>query len=97
VFIPAFLGAVAGVVVALGGSREFGAIGAVAGAVAATASFLGSNRNAGSFKESARQFTKLCHRAAVEIGLATRKPSEFELESALKALRAEYDSIVSTS
>lgn len=45
VFVPALLGAVAAIIVALGGTREWGAVGAVAGAVAATASFLGQIEN----------------------------------------------------
>lgn len=97
VFVPALLGAVAGIIVALGGTREWGAVGAVAGAVAATASFLGSDRKSGSFKESARQFTKLRHRAAMELELASRKTSENELDETLRTLRREYDSVVNVS
>jgi len=97
VFVPALLGALAGVIIALGGAREWGAIAAVAGAVAATASFLGSDRKSGSFKESARQFTKLRHRAAMELKLASRKASESELEETLRTLRREYESVVNVS
>ncbi|MGI9062770.1 MAG: hypothetical protein ACR2FQ_02975 [Pseudonocardiaceae bacterium] len=97
VFVPALLGAIAGIIVALGGTREWGAVGAVVGAVAATASFLGSDRKSGSFKDSARQFTKLRHRAAMEIKLAARKATESELEGTLRSLRRDYDSVVNAS
>jgi hypothetical protein len=97
VFIPALLGSISGIIVALGGAREFGSIGAVSGAVAATASFLGANRNAASLKESARQFTKMRHRAAMELKLASRKVSEEDLNTTLRALRADYDIIVGAS
>jgi hypothetical protein len=97
VFVPALVGAVAGIIVALGGGREWGSVGAVVGAVSATASFIGSSKRASSFKDSARQLTKLRHRAAMEIGLSSRKSSESELEEIVKALRSEYDSIVGSS
>jgi len=95
VFIPAVLGAVAALIVALGGPKEFGAAGAVAGAVAATASFLGSDRKASAFKDSARQFTRLRHRASLELDLLPRAETEAKLNSVVRALRKEYEDIVS--
>ena len=97
IFVPALLGAVAGIIVALGGSREWGSVGAVVGAVSATAAFIGSSKRASSFKDSARQLTKLRHRASTEIGLCARKQSESELEEIIKALRNEYDAVVGAS
>ena len=93
-FLPAVLGAVAGIIVALGGAKEFGAVGAVAGAVAATASFLGADRKASSFKDSARQFTRLRHRASLELDLSSRAPSEDQLDGIVRTLRKEYEDII---
>jgi hypothetical protein len=94
VFVPALLGAIAGVIVALSGVREWGAVGAVAGAVAATASFLGSDRKAASFKDSAKKFTNLRHRATMEVELASRQSSEEDLAAVLRSLRKEYEAVV---
>lgn len=94
VFLPAVLGAVAGIIVALGGVKEFGAVGAVAGAVAATAAFLGTDRKASSFKDSARQFTRLRHRASLELDLSARIPSEDQLDGIVRTLRKEYEDII---
>jgi hypothetical protein len=94
VFVPAVLGAIAGVIVALSGIREWGAVSAVAGAVAATASFLGSDRKSASFKESAKKFTNLRHRAAMEVKLAHRQLSEEDLGAILRSLRKEYEAVV---
>jgi len=95
VFVPAVLGAIAALIVALGGPKEFGAAGAVAGAVAATASFLGTDRKASSFKDSARQFTRLRHRASLELDLSSRAETEANLDSVVRALRKEYEDVVS--
>jgi hypothetical protein len=95
VFVPAVLAAVAALIVALGGAKEFGAAGAVAGAVAATASFLGTDRKASSFKDSARQFTRLRHRASLELDLAERSDGEASLNAVVRALRKEYEDVVS--
>jgi len=95
IFIPAVLGAVASLIVALGGAKEFGAAGAVAGAVAATASFLGTDRRAFSFKDSARQFTRLRHRASLELDLSERVESVSSLDTVVRSLRKEYEDVVS--
>src|SRR5262245_28909315 len=71
VLIPALLAGLAGLIIAFGGPRELGAVSAVSAVVAATAAFLGSEKRASSFKESARRFTSLRHRAAMEIDLAS--------------------------
>ncbi|WP_431901326.1 SLATT domain-containing protein [Amycolatopsis thermoflava] len=97
VFLPSLVGAIGGILVALDEPKQWGALSAVAGAVAATASFLGASRNAASYKDSARQFTTLRHKASLEIALAGRKDSEKDLENATRALREEYDAIVSSS
>ncbi|WP_156096252.1 SLATT domain-containing protein [Amycolatopsis jejuensis] len=96
VFVPAILGAIAGILVALNYPKEWGSVGAVAGTVAATASFLGTNRNSASFKVSAREFTKIRHKAALEISLASRQSTEIDLDNTLRSLRSSYDTIVET-
>lgn len=95
VFVPALVGALAGVLVALDASKHWGAVSAFASAIAATAAFLGSNRNVASFKNSALEFTQFRHLVSTEIALAARKNSERELEDLLRSLRDKYDSIVS--
>jgi hypothetical protein len=94
VFLPAVLSAIAGIIVALGGAKEFGSAGAVAAAVAATASFLGTDRKASSFKDSARQFTQLRHRASLELDLSARASSEAQLEEIVRQLRSKYEDII---
>lgn len=96
VFLPAVLGAVSGAIVALGGAKEFGAAGAVAGAVAATASFLGTDRKAYSFKDSARQYTRLRHRAGLELDLSDRASNEGQLDAVVRTLRKEYEDITAS-
>ncbi|MEV0613822.1 hypothetical protein AB0I81_10910 [Nonomuraea sp. NPDC050404] len=94
VFIPALCSSLAGLLIALGQPSRWGALGAVAGAVAATAAFLGSDRKAPSFKDSARQFTALRHRAKMEEKLACSHPTIGELDIVVRTLRGEYESIV---
>ena len=97
IFVPAVLAAIAALIVALGGAKEFGAVGAVAGAVAATASFLGTDRKASSFKDSGRQFTRLRHRASMELDLSARIDTEERLDTVVRALRKEYEDVISVS
>lgn len=94
VFIPALFASLSGLLVSLGQPGRWGAVGAVAGAVAATAAFLGSDRKAPSFKDSARQFTVLRHRAKMEEKLAGSHASISELDAKVRSLRGEYESIV---
>ncbi|MEV7807418.1 SLATT domain-containing protein [Microbispora sp. NPDC088329] len=97
VFVPALVSSLSGLLVALGQPGKWGAASAVAGAVAATAAFLGADRKAPSYKDSARQFTVLRHRAKMESKLSFDQPSTDALNSVVRGLRAEYESIVSKS
>lgn len=97
VFIPAVAAAVASLLVSIGGPKEWGAVGAIAGAVAATSSFLGSTRSADSHLECAREFTRIRHSARMEISLAKGDGRERELEPKLRSLRSEYDRVVQAS
>ncbi|MBP2707351.1 SLATT domain-containing protein [Microbispora sp. RL4-1S] len=97
VFIPAVVTAATSLLIALGGDKQWGAVGAVAGAVAATASFLGSGKQVSSYKDSGRRFTELRHKARMERTLAIKKPSETDLEKQLRTLRKEYGEVVSSS
>ncbi|QKW16718.1 SLATT domain-containing protein [Verrucosispora sp. NA02020] len=96
VFLPAVASAVASILVALGEPKQWGAIGAVAGAIAATAAFLGADRKASSLKDTARKFTVLRHAVRLERELSEGRKEE-ELEQALRGLRDQYDLIVSTN
>lgn len=97
VFVPAVLGALGGLLVALGLPKEIGAVSAVAGVIAATASFLGSEKRAASFKDSARRFTQIRHRTGMEIDLSSRAVDEATLNTTVRDLRQDYDTIVGTS
>ncbi|MFF0574316.1 SLATT domain-containing protein [Streptosporangium saharense] len=96
VFVPALMSAVSALLVALGWTRQLGAVGAIAGAIAATAAFLGSERRASSHKETGRQFTKLRHEVRFERSLAHKRSSDEELEERVRILRDNYNVIVST-
>ncbi|WP_143022312.1 SLATT domain-containing protein [Nonomuraea maritima] len=97
VFVPALISSMSGLLVALGQTGRWGAVSALAGAVAATAAFLGSDRKAPSFKDSARQFTVLRHRAKMESNFALSRSSTVDLEAIVRELRGEYENIVSKS
>src|SRR6476469_8251445 len=64
VFFPAILSSIAGVLVALGYSKQWGVVAATAGLMAATGAFLGAERKAPAFKESARRYTQVRHEIA---------------------------------
>ncbi|MBP2476741.1 hypothetical protein JOF53_005613 [Crossiella equi] len=97
VFIPALLGALSGVFVALFGVRELGAVSAISGAVAATASFVGVDKRSSSFKDSAKGFTRLRHQASLELDLMGARSSVQELEDLVRSLRKDYEAIVSVT
>ncbi|MEV0314545.1 SLATT domain-containing protein [Nonomuraea fuscirosea] len=97
VFLPAIASAIAALLVALDMPEQWGSVGAIAGAVAATASFLGSEKRASSYKETGRRFTELRHAARLERSLASNRQNEEEIEDKLRSLRQEYAAIVSTS
>jgi hypothetical protein len=67
VFLPACVTAISGVLVAVGAGKEFGALSAAAGAIAATASFLGNTKKATDFLASARSYTALRHKLHSEL------------------------------
>jgi len=95
VFIPSIAAAIAAFLVALDAPKQLTAVGAVASAVAATSSFLGSTRHAEYHLESAKEFTRVRHAARLEISLASPDVGSDNLEARLRKLRDEYDSIVS--
>lgn len=97
VFLPALASSVSGLLVALGQTQRWGAVSAIAGAIAATAAFLGADRKAPSYKDSARQFTALRHRAKMESKLAFNQPTVEALDAIVRTLRTEYENIVSKS
>ncbi|MDB4873059.1 MAG: hypothetical protein JWL97_4063 [Gemmatimonadales bacterium] len=97
VFIPALAGTVAALLVSIGGSKQWGAVGAVAGAITLTASFLGAEKKANSYKETGRRFTGLRHEIRLERTLLIKRSNESDVEKRLRALRKEYNDIVSAS
>lgn len=97
IFIPAIASAVAALLVALDMPKQWGSVGAIAGAVAATASFLGSDKRATAYKETGRRFTELRHEVRLERSLVSRRQNEVEIEDKLRSLRREYGAIVVTS
>lgn len=94
VFIPAVASAAAGALVAIGWDKSWGVASAMAGLVAATGSFLGAERKAASFKESARKYTALKHEIKLAITLApTLEPGD--LGESLRKLTDQYQAIAS--
>src|SRR5262249_9407992 len=76
VFVPAVLAAIASFLVAIGEPKEWGAVGSVTAAIAATASFLGSDKKATSLRETGRRHTVLRHAAGMELALAAQATSK---------------------
>ncbi|MFD2415121.1 hypothetical protein [Amycolatopsis pigmentata] len=93
VFLPALMAACAGALVALDFSKAWGIAAAAAGLVSATGSFLGAERKAPSFRESARRYTQLRHKIASAADLATFA-SVKDLAEIVKKLEVEYSEIV---
>lgn len=93
IFWPAVASAVAAFLVALDQPAQIAAVSAVASAVVATASYLGTGRRADSLLESARKLTVLRHKVRLEMSLASRL-DDTALESTIRDLRAEYATIV---
>ncbi|WP_416475503.1 hypothetical protein [Streptomyces sp. LKA04] len=96
VFIPACITAVAGIVTATGGARSFGAVSAVSGAVAATASFLGSSKKATDFLASARSYTGLRQKVHTEISFLNAESDYAALERTARSFSDEYVRISAT-
>ncbi|MEU9045834.1 MULTISPECIES: hypothetical protein [unclassified Kitasatospora] len=95
-FLPACTSAISGFISAMASHPEWGALSAVSGAVAATASFLGGTKKATDFLSSARSYTTLRHKIKLELRLVS---AEIDLPGALdrlQKLNSEYLQIVST-
>ncbi|MFG2343684.1 SLATT domain-containing protein [Streptomyces phaeochromogenes] len=98
VFIPACVTAICSLLVAVKVGPEifFSGLGAVSGAIAATAAFLGSPKTAADHLASARAYTALKHRADIEISLMTEASDLAVLEVRTRELGADYVHITST-
>ncbi len=98
VFIPACVTAISSFLVAVkvGPGVFFSGLGAVAGAIAATAAFLGSPKKAADHLASARAYTALKHRVDTEISLMTEASNLAALEARTRELSADYVRITST-
>jgi hypothetical protein len=94
VFVPAIVSAVSGVLVALDLGRAWGVASAVAGSVAATGSFLGAEKKAASYKESARNYTRLRHDIGLVRDLALEEESVEALRTLILELQDRYNNIV---
>lgn len=96
IFWPAVISAVAAFLVALDQPGQIAAVSAVASAIVATASYLGTGRRPDSLLNTANQLTVLRHKVRLEITLASRL-DDATLESTVRDLRAEYAGIVATN
>ncbi|WP_432957685.1 hypothetical protein [Micromonospora haikouensis] len=96
VFLPALAASAASILVATGQSKQWGAVGAVAGAVAATSAFLGSDRKAKSLRDAANRFTALRHMIRFEKAACGTKNRE-EIDQLVRSLRGEYNAIVASN
>ncbi|WP_345962795.1 SLATT domain-containing protein [Streptomyces sp. BRB040] len=96
VFIPACISALAGFMSALNKTPTWGALSAVAGAVAATASFLGATKKAADFQSSARSYTALRHRVQLQLGLLAKEDAWEEARETLRSANDAYVQIVTT-
>ncbi|MGC4847686.1 hypothetical protein ACLQ3F_10630 [Micromonospora sp. DT15] len=93
VFGPAVVSALASLLVAFNQPRQLSALGAVASAVVATATFLGAGKRADSLKDSAKRLTALRHRVRLEMVLAPGRESD-ATERIIRELREEYFAII---
>ncbi|MFI9644468.1 hypothetical protein ACIG87_31230 [Micromonospora sp. NPDC051925] len=96
VFLPALAASVASILVATGQSKQWGAVGAVTGAVAATSAFLGSDRKAKSLRDAANRFTALRHTIRLEKTACGNKDQD-EIDQLVRSLRGEYNAIVASN
>lgn len=94
VFVPAVASAVSGILTAFGFDKSWGAVSAVAGVIAATGSFLGAERKAPIFKDSARKYTQLRHQARLLQSLALERASTEQLAVEVERLGDSYQGIV---
>ncbi|MFC9054125.1 hypothetical protein [Streptomyces anthocyanicus] len=95
-FIPACTAAVSGFMSALNQNVAWSALSAVSGAVAATASFLGTTKKAADFESSARSYTALRHKIRLELGLLSAESEWGQVQELLRSLNSAYTQIVST-
>ncbi|MEU7239023.1 SLATT domain-containing protein [Streptomyces sparsogenes] len=96
VFMPACVSAISGFMTSIGSHEFWGALAAVAGAVAATASFLGATKKASDFLNSARSYTVLRHKIKLELQFLSTDMQFSSVRDRVEALNAEYMQIVST-
>jgi hypothetical protein len=94
VFIPALLAAASSLLVTLGLSRLWSVVGVLSAAIAATASFLGTQRQAAAFRVSGNSFTKLRHDAQMWHDSLVEIQPETEIVRVLKSMRKEYASAI---
>ncbi|MEU5246042.1 hypothetical protein AB0G81_18315 [Streptomyces asoensis] len=94
VFMPACISAISGFMSSLGDRAFWGGIAAVAGAVAATASFLGATKKASDFLTSARAYTILRHKVKLELQFLSAEADYGEVRRRVEELNAEYTQIV---
>jgi hypothetical protein len=90
VFIPAVVAAAASLLVALGQDRSLGGIGALAAAIAATATLLGPERKAPNYRQSARSYTRIRHAVRLERELLDESADLNAAERRLRKLRDDY-------
>ncbi|WP_189274574.1 SLATT domain-containing protein [Kitasatospora griseola] len=96
IFLPACASATAGFMSALASRPIWGAVSAVAGAVAATASFLGGAKKSVDFLGSARAYTVLRHKIKLELQLISQVEEMDRIMEKVRILNDEYLQIVST-
>ncbi|QOV35253.1 hypothetical protein IM697_35070 [Streptomyces ferrugineus] len=98
VFLPACVSAVSGFMTSIGPRSFWSALAAVAGSVAATASFLGATKKAADFLSSARSYTILRHKIKLEMQFLSLDPDVTfdEARSRVELLNTEYTQIISS-
>jgi hypothetical protein len=94
VFVPALVASVSSLLIAFGESKLWGIPAAFSAAITATASFLGTQRRAASFRASGNNFTKIRHEAKMWHDSLVRIRTEDESFETLNNLRKEYASAV---
>jgi len=93
VFVSAVISSISSLSLALSAPKWIGAFGAAAGAVAATASLLGSDKRATSYKDAAKRFTVLRHRANYERGVVAQLSGD-SADAVVRSLLDDYNEIV---
>ena len=96
IFLPSCASAIAGFAVAVGAFRWVGGISALASVMVATASYIGVDRKAASYRRTAGQMTALRHRVALELDLA-RESAVGELEQRTRDASRDYQELVATA